>query len=289
MYPKTLPLWAPQLSPAAMEFMMPDVMVKLLATIDAEGYPHVTLLTCNIPASPDTIKWGQFTQGTSKKNVLERPEQGLLYMNISMPFKFLQVKAHFKRISLEGEDAEHFNKMDLLRYNAYLNVEKVYFNEVVGARPVRSLGLFGVVKGIVSSLFRKGKFKTGEVDPRLPAFGQELFNAAIFPKFIAYVDPADGYPVIVPCFQIRSVERKTLLFTRSQFADDLEAIPPGVKVGAFALDFETRSLLVKGTYEGIRHKRGAINIEQVYNSMPPKAGMVYPELAVAKKVTSFHL
>lgn len=280
-------LWTEKLSQEAVEFTYPEIMAKLIATIDPNGDPHITMIASNKAVNPTTVKWGEFTQGTSKKNVLENPKQGILFMTAEMPFKFLQIKVDFDYCSTEAEDAADFNQTDLFRYNVYMRVYKTYFNKVKAASEVRDISLFGIVKGIIRNLFGKRKHKTGKIDNRLPRFGAKLYNGLVFPKFIAYLDPKDGYPIIIPCFQARAIENKRIIFSLSQFKDDLVKIPENSKVAVFVMDFETETMLVKGTYLGINNSRGVIDIEQVYNSMPPQPGMIYPKLETKEKVTSF--
>ncbi len=280
--------WNTKLSDEAVEFTTPELMAKFVSTIDKEGYPHISFITSNIAVSPEAVKWGEFSQGMSKGNVVKNPKQGMLYMTIAMPFKFLQLKADFDYISMEGDDALEFNNMNLLRYNTYLRVYRVFFNKIRAARPIRNIGLFGIVKGIVSNLFKVGG-KTGKVEDRLKEHGNRLFKGLVFPKFISYLDPKDGYPVIIPLFQARAVENKRIVFNLAQFKEDLEQIPEGAKVSVFAMDFETVTQMIKGKFLGIQDKRGIVDIEVVYNSMPPTAGVMWPEMAVREKVTEFSL
>jgi hypothetical protein len=278
--------WHSQLSPEEVTFTTPEVMAKFLATIDEKGYPHITMITSNIALSPDEVKWGEFSFGKSKGNVTKNPKQGMIYMTIQMPFKFLQVKAKLNYISMNGDDAEDFNMMNLLRYNTYLRVYRVFFNNVVGARPIRDIKLTGIVKGIVSTIFGPGG-KTGTYDARLKKLGNYLFNGKVFPKFIAYLDPEDGYPIITPVFQARAVEGKRIVIKLTQFKEDLLSIPKNAKVAIFAMDFETVSQLIKGRFLGIENNRGIIDIEEIYNSMPPKMGLIYPKLDTREKITEF--
>jgi len=74
------------------------------------------------------------------------------------------------------------------------------------------------------------------------------------------------------------------VFNLAQFKADLLQIPEGAKVSVFAMDMETVSQMVKGTFLGIKNKRGIIDIEFVYNSMPPLAGELYPNKFTRKKV-----
>ena len=166
-------------------------------------------------------------------------------------------------------------------------------NTVKAARPLRELPLGGVIKGIFANFWGKSGMKTGSVDNRLPEHGNTLFNAPTFPKFLSYIDPADGYPVIFPLFQARAVESKRIVFPLTQFETDIKEIPEHAKLAVFALNLEVMSLLVKGTFLGLKKARGmtfgSIDIEQGYNTMPPVPGQIYPELAVRKKVEQFSL
>ena len=283
--------WMPALSPDAIEFTAPTIMIKLLATIDPDGYPQVTLIACNKAVASDTIKWGQFTQGTSKRNVLECPKQGVFYMTTTAPYKFMQVKMDLDRCSVEGADATDFNADNLFRYNTYVRVYKVYFNKVKAASPIKDLSPLGILNGAIVDAIGKNGMRTGIVEKRLPMLGEALFNGVLNPKFACWLDPADGYPVIVPCFQARAIERKRIVFPLTQFKKDLAVIEKGAKVAFFALDTELRSILVKGTFLGIKKSVGIsfghMDIETVYNTMPPIPGVVYPALETRPKVEHF--
>ncbi len=288
---KIKPLWLGTLPEESVKFTWTEVMAKLLGTIDPAGFPHVTLISCNRAASPTTIKWGQFTQGRSKKHVFDNPKSASLYMTKDMPLRFLQVKMDFDRCSLDGADAEIFNMQRLLRYNTYVRVDHVYFNTIRAASPLRWLPLTGILKGMIADAIGIGGLKTGHPEARIPPFGTDLFNAPIGPKFLAFIDPTDGYPVIVPCFQARAVERKTIAFPMTQFRDDLAVLVPGAKMAAFALSFELTSILVKGVFTGIRKARGirfgTVDVTEVYNTMPPTAGILYPVKESRPKVEVF--
>ena len=279
--------WFSKLTDEAVNFTHPEIMAKLIATIDEDEGLRITMIANNRAINNEFVKWGQFTEGISKKNILKNPKQAILFMTAEMPFNFLQIKADYDYCSTEAVDAEEFNQTDLMRYNVYMRVYKTYFNKIKEAGKIRNISLLGIIKGIIVNLFGKRKFKTGKIEERLPKFGMKLFNGPIFPKFIAYIDPKDGYPIIIPCFQARAIEHKTIIFPLTQFKQDLKMIPEDVKVAVFVMDFELETLMVKGSYKGIKNNRGIIDIEQVYNSMPPKAGYIYPELDVRKKVINF--
>jgi hypothetical protein len=248
------------------------------------------MISSNRIINKNQIVWGSFTEGLSKKYVKKNPKQGILYMTAEMPFKFVQVKADFKYTTKEGEDLEHFNKSDLMRYFTYVRVHTAYYNEIVKTTRIRDLPLFGIVMGIIKDILGKGGAKTKLDEKRLNVIGYNLFKAPIAVRAIAYVD-SDGYPIIIPCIQLQAADHNRLVFPPSVLKDDLLNIPVNSKVAVFGMNFDFANQLVKGTYSGIKRIRGikfgVIDIEEIYNSAPPVVGKIYPEVETIPKVTEF--
>ncbi|MFO8017802.1 MAG: hypothetical protein R6U96_04150 [Promethearchaeia archaeon] len=286
--------WAPELSEKEMEFTQPEMMLKLVGTIDERGWPHLTIITSNQAFDKNEIVWGQFSRGNSKKNVQNvNPKQGIFYMTIEMPFKCMRVKAKFTHTKKEGKALQHFNDSELLRYMTYMNVYKAYYNEVVAVSAIKKLSLLRLMSGIIKTLIAKGGVKTNREEEALNVIGYDLFTGVMNPKFLAYVDPRDGYPIIVPVIQLRAVDHNRLVFSPSLFKEELTLIPEGTRVAVIALNTDLASQVAKGTFRGYQRSRlmkvGIVDIEECYNSSPPLAGKYYPELEVREKVTDFHL
>jgi len=285
--------WSSDISDEGIEFTQPDIMLKLISTIDDRGWPHITLISSNRAINKKQIVWGAFTEGTSKKYVKKRPKQGIFFMTAEMPFKFLQAKADFTHTTSEGEDLEHFNKSQLMRYFTYVRVHTAYYNNIVSATPVRNLPLFGVVKGIVKDMIGKGGAKTKLEEKRLNVLGHKLFADLIAVRVIAYIDPTDGYPTMIPCIQLQAADHNRLVFPPSVLKEDLYQIPVNSKVAVFGMNFDFYNQVVKGTFTGFKKFRGikfgVIEIEEIYNSTPPMVGKIYPEIETRPKVTDFHL
>ncbi len=285
--------WKSELSNKAVKFTQPDVMLKLVSTIDERGWPHITLITSNRAINQDQVTWGAFTEGQSKKNIKRNPKQGIFYMTVEMPFKFLQVKANFTHTSKEGEELEHFNKSELMRYFTYTRVHTAYFNRVIAASQVRKLSLSGIVFGILKDLIGKRGAKTKKEERALNIIGFPLFSTPIAVRVISYIDPKDGYPILVPCIPLQAADHNRLVFPLSSLKEDLLRIPKGIKVAVFGMNFNYVNQVVKGTYKGIQRFRfikfGVIEIEEVYNSSPPLTGLIYPKLEIREKVEDFHL
>lgn len=285
--------WSSEFSNKAIEFTQPDVMLKLVATIDERGWPHLTIITSNRAISKDQIVWGQFTVGSSKENVLKNPKQGIIFMTGDMPFRILQIKADFTHTKTEGEHIDYFNNSNLMRYMTYMNVYKVYYNKVFAVSSIRTLPLGGIAKGIIKNLIGKGGAKTNLEEKRLNVIGNKIFGGKINPKFLGYIDPSDGYPIIIPVVQLLAADNNRLVFPPSALKEDLEAIPINSKVAILGMTMDLANQLVIGTFTGFHKFRGirlgVIEIEEVYNSSPPIPGKYYPKLDVRPKITDFHL
>ncbi|MHA1670541.1 MAG: hypothetical protein ACTSV5_08160 [Promethearchaeota archaeon] len=285
-------IWSSEISDEGIEFTQPDIMLKLISTIDDRGWPHITMISSNRAINKNQITWGAFTEGTSKKYVKVRPKQGIFYMTSAMPFKFMQVKADFNHTTKEGEDLEYFNQTQLMRYFTYVRVHTAYYNNVVAATPVRNLSLLGIVKGIIKDMIGKGGAKTKLDEKRLNVLGYKLFGAPIAVRVIAYIDPADGYPMMIPCIQLQAADHNRLVFPPSVLKDDLYRIPPMSKVAVFGMNFDFANQVVKGTFIGFKQFRGikfgVIDIEEIYNSCPPVVGRIYPKIETIPKITEFH-
>lgn len=285
--------WSSEASEKAIEFTQPGMMLKLLGTIDDRGWPHITFIAMNRIINKEKIVWGAFTEGTSKKNVKKNPKQGILYMTADMPFKFLQLKADFSHTATEGEELEFFNNSDLFRYFTYYRVHTAYYNKVVASTSIRDLSLFGIVKGIIKNIIGKGGAKTKLNEKRLNVIGYDLFTATIGIRAIGYVNPSDGYPIIIPCIQLQAADHNRLVFPPSVLKEDLHDIPTNSKVAVFGMNFDFASQVVKGTFTGFQKYRGikfgAIEIEEIYNSSPLVVGKIYPDIETLPKVTKFEL
>src|SRR4030042_6567168 len=61
----------------------PEAKVGLIATINQEGLPHITLITALQAKTPDKLIWGQFSEGQSKENVKTNPKTGFLIMTLN--------------------------------------------------------------------------------------------------------------------------------------------------------------------------------------------------------------
>jgi hypothetical protein len=283
--------WDSEFSDELIKFTQPDIMVKLVATIDPRGWPHLTIITANRAKTKDQIVWGQFFAGTSKEYVQKNPKQGIFYMTAEAPFKFIQVKVNFTHTKKEGEDLEYFNQSDFFRYFTYINVYKVFYNDIVAVTPIRDLPPGSIPRKIVKAITNEAK--TNLEEKRLNVVGYKLFTDKIGVRAIAYIDPSDGYPIIIPHLQLNAVDHNRLYFPLTALKEDFLKIPANSKVAVIGANFDMASQVVKGTFIGIQTvenvEYGLIDIEEIYNSSPPIVGKIYPEIETKPKVNNFTL
>ncbi|MBE9543352.1 MAG: hypothetical protein IMF02_02575, partial [Proteobacteria bacterium] len=123
----------------------------------------------------------------------------------------------------------------------------------------------------------------------LTPFAEKLFNQLDAMKFIAYIGP-DAYPAIIPVIQCQAADSRMLTFSPLAFRKELNRIRPGTEVAVFGLTMGMEDVLVRGIFQGFKRYRfmklGIVDIEWVYNSMPPGHGQIYPEVDL-KPVTDF--
>ena len=283
--------WDSEFSDELIEFTQPDIMVKLVSTIDSRGWPHLTIITSNRAKSRDQIVWGQFFAGTSKENVQKNPKQGIFYMTTESPFKFIQVKADFTHTKTEGEDLDYFNQSDFFRYFTYINVYKTFYNNVIAVTPIRDLPPGSIPRKIIKAIEKEAK--TNLEEKMLDVIGYKLFTNKIGVRAIAYIDPSDGYPIIIPHLQLNAVDHNRLYFPLTALKEDFLQIPVNSKVAVIGANFDMASQVVKGTFTGIQKfeetEYGLIDIEEIYNSSPPIVGKIYPKIESVPKVSDFHL
>jgi len=95
--------------------------------------------------------------------------------------------------------------------------------------------------------------------------------------FLSYIDES-GNPVIVPVIQAQSAGSSRILFKNKPYGDWLKPLIKGQKIAILAFSMSMETVLLKGKFSGFDEKGyGYLDINRVYNSMPPVHKYVYPE------------
>lgn len=263
--------------PADMKAFEAEAKVGLLATVNPEGLPHISLISSIQAKDPGRLIWGQFTEGMSKKHVRQNPRTGFLIMTLDK--SLWRGKSLWTHAQTEGEDYEMYNQKPMFRYNAYFGIHTVHFMDLVETYGKERLPLGRIVLAALVTKAAKAGAGSPEIGRVLKPWAEGLFNRTDSLKFIGYVDE-EGFPVIVPVMQCQAAGSRKLVFSPLAYGAELAAIREGTEVAVFAMSMEMEDVLVRGTflgYDRVRLQRlGTIELEWVYNSMPPVAGQIYP-------------
>ena len=257
------------------EAFAPEAKVGLVATADAAGRPHITLITTLRARAPGELVFGQFSEGRSKKYLRQRPRAGFLVL--TMDRRLWRGRACWTRAATSGADYEAFNRLPMFRYNAYLGIHTVHHLDLVAVSGPDRLPVAGIAAAAL--LTRLARIGTGRGSEVLSVWARDLFNDLRALKFLAYMD-SDGFACIVPLLQCQAAHREALVFSPLAYGRQLRAVPPGATVAIFGLTLKMESVLVRGVFSGLRPTvlgpMGRVALDWVYNSMPPLQGPIYP-------------
>lgn len=259
----------------------PEAKVGLIATVSPAGLPHITLITALQAKTPDRLIWGQFSEGLSKKNVRTNPKTGFLIM--TMDKRLWRGKALWTHTETHGEDYDMFNNKPMFRYNAYTGIHTIHYMNLVETYGKESLPLARIGLGSVVTLVGRSSLRSGSGRRILKPWAEGLFRRLDTVKFLSCVG-ADSFPVIIPLIGCQACDSTRLVFSPLAYRDELLSIPPGTTVAVFGLTLQMEDVLVRGEFRGYEKHRGmmlgSVDIDWVYNSMPPVHGQIYPEEAI---------
>lgn len=271
-----------------MKSFEPAEKIGLVACVNPEGLPHISLITSIMAPKPDQLTLGQFCKGLSKEYIQKNPNIAFLIM--TMDKKMWRGRARWTHLKNEGPEYERYNEIPMFRYNTYFGINTVHYLDLIETSERADLPMPRIVLSALLTKLAKGVVTTGIKARILKPFAEDLFNQLDSLKFIAYVGP-DGFPVIVPVIQCQAADSRRLAFYPMAFKDELLRIPPETTVAVFGLTMKMEDVLIRGTFRGFNRRMGlrlgTIDIEWVYNSMPPAHGQIYPEMEL-KPVVDFN-
>ena len=275
-----------QFSPEEIEAFSPTMKIGLLATVNPAGLPHLTLVASLQANSPTQMIFGQFTEGHSKKHVRQDPRAGWLIMTLDR--QLWRGKAAFTHTANQGPEFEMYNNAPMFRYNAYFGVHTVYFLDLLEHTGKQSLPMGRVVFAAVQTMLAKAVSPKHTREPVLTMWTQQLLNKLDNLKFLAYVG-GDGYPVIIPVIQAQASDAKHVIFSTGSYERDLEAIPNQTTIAVFGMSLAMEDVLLRGQFQGFGRVGGVhcgcIQVNWVYNPMPPKPQQIYPKVALEPVAT----
>ena len=270
-----------QFSPEDIDAFKPESKVGLLATINENGLPHITLITTVQANGPEEIVWGQFTEGKSKENILKNHNTGFLIMTLDK--NLWRGKAVWRESKKEGPEYVYFNKLPMWRYNSYFGLHTIHYMDLVETTEKAPLPIAGIVLSALLTKFSKAAAKTKDEERVMNEWTVNLLNKLDTLKFLSYVDK-DGFPVIIPLLQCQAADSRRIVFHPGVYADELLSIKEDTEVAVLGLTLEMQDVLVRGKFTGYKKhqaiKLGSVDINWVYNSMPPLVGQIYPPVEI---------
>lgn len=257
----------------------PELKIGLLATVNPEGLPHLTLLSSLKASGPDQITFGQFTEGFSKLHLRANPKAGWLIMTLDK--NLWRGRATFTNTTNSGYDYDFYNNVPMFRYNAYFGIHTVYYLHLVDYYGKQVLPMNDIVVASLKTMLAKAFHLRRPSHAVMNHWTRQLLGKLGNLKFVCYVRP-DGYPEIIPALQLQPLDRQRVVFAASPYAESLAAIPKGAPMAVFAMSLDMEDVLLRGQYQGIHRVAGIacgkVDINWVYNSMPPKPQQIYPEV-----------
>ena len=272
---------------AEMEAFEPAEKIGIVASINPEGRPHVSLITSIMAPKPDQITLGQFCEGLSKQHI--QKNHNIAFLILTMDKKMWRGKARWTHLRKDGPEYERYNQIPMFRYNTYFGINTVHYLDLIETSECQRLPMPQIIVSAILTKLAKGSLHPNQADRILTPFAEQLFNQLDALKFMACLGPG-GYPTIIPVIQTQAVGSRRLAFSPIAFNNELKQIHAGAQVAVFCLNMGMEDVLIRGTFQGYQRrwglKLGTIDIEWVYNSMPPGHGQIYPPVEL-KPVTDF--
>ncbi|MGA9110287.1 MAG: hypothetical protein ACLPSL_11095 [Smithella sp.] len=272
-------------SEADIKALEPTEKIGIIATVTPEGLPHISLLTSVMAATPRQLIVGEFCKGKSKEYMQRTRKIG--FAVLTMDKKLRLGKALWTHLKKEGEEYEIYNKQPMFRYNTYFGINTVHYFDLIETSAGNSLPLFSIVKSSLLTRLAKSSAAKGSPEQVLSHFGENIFNKLDSIKFLSFIDH-DGFPAIIPVLQCQTAGSSRLAFNPGAFGTKLKALKPGMTVAVFCMTMQMEDVLVRGKFNGYSRHRGinlgTLDIDWVYNSMPPNHGQIYPPVPLKRVV-----
>ena len=138
----------------------PAEKIGIVACSDAEGRPHVTLITSIMAPRPDRLTLGEFCRGLSKAYIQQNPRIAFLIM--TMDRRFWRGWARWTHLRREGPEYQRYNDLPMFRYNSYFGINTVHYLDLIATEEPSRLPMARVVLGALLTRLGKAAAATGE-------------------------------------------------------------------------------------------------------------------------------
>lgn len=255
----------------------PAEKIGLIACLNQQNQVHMTLITSIMASGPEQLTLGQFCTGLGKWYIQENNKLSFLIMTLDR--KLWRGKARWTHKRLDGPEYERYNELPMFRYNTYFGINTVHYMDLVETGGQESLPMARIVPAALLTKLLKRGLTSGRSERILKSFAENLFNDLGALKFLSFLGE-DGYPVIIPIIQCQAADSRRLAFSSLPYREELKSLKPKTEVAVFCLNLKMQSVLIRGTFNGFSQSTlanlGSIDINWVYNSMPPIHEQIYP-------------
>jgi hypothetical protein len=268
-----------ELSSTAIEALRADAKVAVVATLDARGRPHSTLLTSLEAQGPGQLTFGQFSNGASKDNLRRDPRAAFLVM--TMDRRIWRGRARWTRSAGSGAEFDHYNHKPMFRYNAYFGIHTVHYLDLVEAGEQESVSPAAFLGGqaVAAVMAPWCHMPSRSAQAALGPWTRALLDSLRTLKFLTYVDD-EGWPRLVPMVPCRSAGSRRVVLTPGGHAAELTRLGAHRLLTLHALNLDMESVVLRGRFSGWQRRAGmrygTLDVDWVYNSMPPNHGVIYP-------------
>ncbi|MGP8154769.1 MAG: hypothetical protein ACLQBQ_11645 [Smithella sp.] len=272
-------------SEADVKAIEPTEKIGIIATVSPEGLPHISLLTSVMAATPRQLIVGEFCKGISKEYMQRTGKIG--FAVLTMDKKIRRGKALWTHLKKEGPEYEIYNKQPMFRYNTYFGINTVHYFDLIKTSEGLSLPLLSIIKSAILTKLAKSGAAKGSPERVFSYFGEKIFNGLDSIKFLSFIDD-DGFPAIIPVLQCQAADSSRLVFNPGAFGAELKVLKPGTTIAVFCMTMQMENVLARGIFNGFFRCRGinlgTLDINWVYNSMPPNHGQIYPPVPLERVV-----
>lgn len=251
-----------------------EEQIDFYATINADGTPHITMLTSLHIYDDDTLIWGEYSAGRSKQNQAVRPQVG--FLSVIDGKLAVYGKADWEKSQKSGEMLDALNQIPEFRYN---NVNGYSPAHVLHKKSMREQVLdneryYKAKENTLSILGDEGK---ADITQAISVLTKQYMEAEKGFKVMAYIGE-DGYPEMLPLPQAMLTSGNRVAFCME--AEEARNIPEGGAVAIYAIEYPSMcSVLLNGPLNKKQidgQTCGYVDVETVYNPMLPVAGIIYP-------------
>ena len=267
--------------------------IGIIATQNPEGRPHITFINSLMALNDTTMTLGQFIRGNSKYFMQKNPKVSFFILSVHTKKIWAGKILWTKKLS-QGAELEMYKEKPLQRYNSYFPIHIVHYFDLVETTPASGLPIFNMIRSTLMTLMARAgaKNRSGKMRPTPPVlkpYGERLFKSPFTMKFLSFTGD-DGFPCLISFVQCMTMDSRRIVFHAKSLGEHQQQIKANMEIAVFCLKTTLESVLVRGKFAGFKSiygiKTGLIDIDWVYNSMPPHSDQIYPEKALSL-VTSF--